>query len=42
MRNLIDADQLSEYIGKEVGLTDWLEINQDRINIFAEATDDFQ
>ena len=42
MNNLIDADQLSEYIGKEVGLTDWLEVNQDRINIFAEATGDFQ
>ena len=42
MSNLIDADQLSEYIGKEVGLTDWLEVNQDRINIFAEATGDFQ
>ena len=42
MSNLIDAGQLSEYIGKEVGLTDWLEVNQDRINIFAEATGDFQ
>ena len=29
-------------MGKEVGLTEWLEINQERINNFAEATGDFQ
>lgn len=42
MSNVISADQLENYIGKEVGVTDWLEIDQDRINLFAEATGDHQ
>ena len=42
MSNVVSADQLGDYIGKEVGLTDWFEIDQDRINNFAEATGDFQ
>lgn len=42
MSNVVSTDQLGDYIGKEVGLTDWFEIDQDRINNFAEATGDFQ
>ena len=42
MSNVVSTDQLGDYIGKEVGLTDWFEIDQDRINNFAEATEDFQ
>ena len=42
MSNFVSTDQLVGYIGKEVGLTDWFEIDQDRINNFAEATEDFQ
>ena len=42
MSGPVDADSLSKYVGKEVGLTEWLEINQERINNFAEATGDFQ
>ena len=42
MSNVVSTAQLGDYIGKEVGLTDWFEIDQDRINNFAEATGDFQ
>ena len=42
MSNFISTDQLNDYIGKEVGLTDWFEVDQERINNFAEATGDFQ
>lgn len=42
MSNVISPDQLQNYIGKEVGVTDWLEIDQKRINQFAEATGDHQ
>jgi len=38
----ISADSLGDYLGKEVGVTDWLAIDQDRINKFAEATGDHQ
>ncbi|MBT2338298.1 MULTISPECIES: MaoC family dehydratase [Pseudomonas] len=31
-----------DYVGKELGRSEWLTIDQDRINLFAEATGDFQ
>jgi acyl dehydratase len=34
--------QLAEYLGREVGVSDWLEVSQERINQFAEATEDRQ
>ena len=42
MSNLINASQLPDYVGKEVGLTDWIEVDQERINQFADATGDHQ
>ena len=33
---------LKDLVGSEVGLSDWLAITQDRINQFAEATEDRQ
>jgi acyl dehydratase len=38
----IRVDQLEDFIGKEVGVSDWMVIDQDRINKFAEATGDHQ
>jgi acyl dehydratase len=34
--------KLAEYAGQEVGTSDWLEVSQERINQFAEATEDRQ
>ncbi len=43
MPNLVvDFDTLLTTSGAELGATDWLEITQDRVNLFAEATDDHQ
>ena len=42
MSNVIDPSRLAEYVGKEVGVTDWFAIDQERINRFAEATEDYQ
>ncbi|MSR11114.1 MAG: MaoC family dehydratase [Gammaproteobacteria bacterium] len=42
MSNVVTPNQLPNYIGKEVGVTDWIEIDQQRINQFAEATGDHQ
>ena len=42
MSNFINASQLQDYVGKEVGLTDWIEVDQERINQFADATGDHQ
>lgn len=35
-------DEIRSWIGTEVGVSDWLTIDQDRIDAFAEATDDRQ
>ena len=33
---------LKNYVGKELGVSEWLTVDQERINKFAEATGDFQ
>lgn len=33
---------MQELVGTEIGFGDWMEITQDRVNLFAEATDDHQ
>ncbi|HEY0300038.1 MAG TPA: MaoC family dehydratase [Rhizomicrobium sp.] len=35
-------ETLAELAGQEIGVSDWLEITQDRINQFADATGDHQ
>ena len=38
----LSVDQLNDYIGEEVGISEWLLVDQERINQFAEATGDHQ
>ena len=38
----VPVNELTQYVGKELGRSDWLKIDQQRINLFAEATGDFQ
>lgn len=38
----VPVAELSQYVGKELGRSDWMLIDQARINLFAEATGDFQ
>lgn len=38
----VPVAELSQYVGKELGRSEWLRIDQQRINLFAEATGDFQ
>ena len=42
MRVFNDFTDLKGAVGTEVGVSDWMEITQDRINKFAEATGDEQ
>ena len=39
---VVSRDELFAMIGKEVGVSEWMEITQERVNKFAEATGDFQ
>ena len=39
---VVDRDQLARLVGRDVATSDWLVITQDRIDAFANATDDHQ
>jgi acyl dehydratase len=41
-RLVVDFDKLLTMTGADLGATGWLEITQDRVNLFADATDDRQ
>ncbi len=38
----IELNVLGNLVGKEVCISDWFEVSQERINLFAEATEDRQ
>jgi acyl dehydratase len=38
----VSFDELSSLVGQEIGVSEWVEIDQSRINQFAEATGDHQ
>jgi acyl dehydratase len=42
MPTLLPLDKYKQLIGQDNGTTDWITIDQDRINRFAQATEDFQ
>ena len=39
---LVEPSELPNYVGQELGTSDWFQIDQDRINAFADATLDHQ
>lgn len=38
----IEWNEVGNWVGKEVGVSDWLLIDQERVNTFADATNDHQ
>lgn len=38
----MNATDFQDLIGSEIGTSDWMEITQDRVSAFADATDDHQ
>jgi len=42
MTEALTQEKIQEYIGKEIGISDWMQITQERINAFAECTEDRQ
>ena len=42
MIGLVPAEKLVYYVGQEIGSSDWFEVDQDRIDMFADATLDHQ
>lgn len=42
MTEVESVAKLGEFVGREVALSEWVEVSQERINAFAEATEDRQ
>jgi acyl dehydratase len=42
MRTFTTFEDVSAAVGDDLGTTDWLEVTQQRVNAFADATDDHQ
>ncbi|MEO8839225.1 MAG: MaoC family dehydratase, partial [Herbaspirillum sp.] len=42
MREIASLEELKGLVGQVVAVSDWLEITQQRVNLFAEATGDHQ
>jgi acyl dehydratase len=42
MRTFTSTDELQSALGEDLGATDWIEIDQHRVDLFADATDDHQ
>jgi acyl dehydratase len=41
-RVVTSVAELKDLIGQEIGVSDWLEVTQERVNLFADATGDHQ
>ncbi|BDZ45162.1 MaoC family dehydratase [Naasia aerilata] len=41
-KKIVTIDELPALVGTEIGPSEWLEITQERVNTFADATDDHQ
>jgi acyl dehydratase len=42
VRVVRSVEELRGHIGQEVGISEWVEVTQDRVNLFADATGDYQ
>jgi acyl dehydratase len=42
MREIASLAELKELVGQEVAVSDWVDITQERVNLFADATGDHQ
>jgi acyl dehydratase len=42
MRVFTTIDELGDAVGEDLGTTEWLEVTQERVSAFADATDDHQ
>ena len=42
MLTISGPEELKAKVGEELGVSDWHEVTQERVNAFAEATEDFQ
>lgn len=41
-KTVVDFSEVSGLVGKDLGYSDWIEVTQEMVNTFADATDDHQ
>ena len=42
MNNIVSANQIQNYVGQEISISEWIHVEQDRLDLFADATGDHQ
>jgi acyl dehydratase len=42
MSNIVSANQLENFVGQEISISEWIHVEQNRIDLFADATGDHQ
>ena len=42
MRTVASFDEMRSLVGDEIGVNEWIDVSQEKIDLFAEATGDFQ
>ena len=42
MRKIASIEELKGLVGQEAGVSEWIEVTQERVNLFADATGDHQ
>ncbi|MDA7683621.1 MaoC family dehydratase [bacterium] len=42
MSNIVSANQLESFVGQEISISEWIHVEQNRIDLFADATGDHQ
>ena len=42
MRTVASFDEMRSLVGDEIGVSEWIDVSQEKIDLFAEATGDFQ
>ena len=42
MNNIVSANQIQNYVGQEISISEWIHVEQDRIDLFADVTGDHQ
>jgi acyl dehydratase len=42
MSNIVSANQLENFVGQEISISEWIHVEHNRIDLFADATGDHQ
>ena len=42
MGNIVSTNEIENYVGQEISVSEWIHVEQNKIDLFADATGDHQ